>query len=162
MAGPVQHPLPPSRASVASKKHALSCPDGSHFIFTATNMHFVLLTSSKCLMLMNCIEECCLFVQALCMQIRVLPVNRKTCVNLCQDSSKQYSAGKDLSLLFDIFWKGAIFLCLTDSCLTECKPANRIGPHGLYLKGQKLLKASAQSELRRRLRGFRKYRRGTL
>lgn len=54
------------------------------------------------------------------------------------------------------------FLCLTDSCLTECKPANRIGPHELHLKGQKLLKASAQSELRRRRRSFRKYQRGTL
>lgn len=41
----------------------------------------------------------------------------------------------------------AVFLCLMDLCLTGCKPANRIGPHGLILKGQKLFKASTQSEL---------------
>lgn len=67
----------------------------------------------------------------------------------------QYSASRDLPLLFDIFWKRCSFLCLTDSCLTECKPADRNGPHGLHLKGQEPLTAIAQSELRYSCRDWR-------
>jgi len=73
-----------------------------------------------------------------------------------------YSASRDLPQQFDIFWKGCSFLCLTDSCLTGCKPANRIGPHGLHLKGRELLKATTQSELRYSCHDGRKWRNETV
>lgn len=122
-------------------------------------VHFVLLTSSK-------MSDLCEPHQMLFIWTSTLNANQGSSGqprDMCQPPPRflkkeiisQYSASRDLPLPFDIFWEGCSFLGLTESCLTECKPANRIGPHGLHLKGQEPLTAIAQSELRYSCRDWR-------
>lgn len=158
----MQHPLPLLRLSIASKIQAPFWPLCSYFSFDATTVLFVLQLLQNGWTLWTTLSVVYLNKQSECKS--VIPMNRKTCQPLPRFFKiiSQYSASKDLPLLFDIFWKGCSFLCLTDSCLTECKPAIRIGPHGLHLKGQELLTATTQSELRYSCHDWRKWRRGTV
>lgn len=81
------------------------------------------------------------------MQTGVLPVNRETHVNLCQDSSEIIQQQRRPVTAVDTSWKPASFPCASHTRVWQnVKPANRIGPHGLHQKGQEHREGSSQSE----------------
>lgn len=92
------------------------------------------------------------------MQTGVLPVNRETRVNLCQDSSEIIQQQRRPVTAVDTSWKPASFPCASHTRVWQnVKPANRIGPHGLHQKGQEHREGSSQSEPRWNCHSFGKF-----
>lgn len=83
------------------------------------------------------------------MQTGVLPVNRETRVNLCQDFSEIIQQQWRPVTAVDTSWKPASFPCASHTGVWQIvKPANRIGPHGLHQKGQEHREGNSQSQRR--------------
>lgn len=89
--------------------------------------------------------KCCLFARALCKckseffrsTARQVSAAAKSLQNNITAQRQQRAA----TTLWHFLEGMQFFRRLIDSCLTGCKAANRIGPHGLRRKGQELLKA---------------------